>query len=66
MERTGNNTAKGLTTTASPNPQTIRSGFIGIIFRRRFKMALLEPITTTVLNNVVPLNSESISFIPIT
>ncbi len=37
-------------------PQTMRSGFVGISLRWRLSSAPSGPMTTTVLNSVVPLN----------
>jgi hypothetical protein len=45
-------------------PQTMSSGLVGIILRCRLRRVPSGPNMTTVLNNVVPLNSLSISLIP--
>ena len=51
---------------ASPIPQTMRSGLVGINLRCRLSSAPSGPIVTTVLKSVVPLKRLSISLIPMT
>ena len=47
-------------------PQTMRSGLVGINLRWRLRRLPSGPITTTVLNSVVPLKRLSISLMPST
>ena len=47
-------------------PHTMRSGLVGISLRWRLRSFPSGPMTTTVLNSVVPLNALSSSWMPIT